>query len=124
MKSEADRPFALYEREIQQARTEKVDLVELEDVCKWLRKANERARSKDKTAPLLIVIHDESTKVRATERWRMEAKGFHVTRSYCASASPTTRAGNRFGVRIFNHVFSLYEWVHRAYIFNRTSPFT
>lgn len=106
-KSEADRLFAIFERYVKDARKQGTDLVEIADLCKFLAGKNQAARSADATAPLLVIINDVgSQKKPANERYRLQAKKFHITRTYCLSSAPVAQGPSRLGVKVFNHVFS------------------
>ncbi|CAK9082215.1 unnamed protein product [Durusdinium trenchii] len=106
-KSEADRLFALFESYVKDARRQGKDLVEITDLCKFLQEKNLAQRQKDPTAPFLIVINDVlSKKQPVAERFRLTAKGFHITRTYCVSSAPAVHRHSRLGVKIFNHIFS------------------
>ncbi|CAK9019088.1 unnamed protein product [Durusdinium trenchii] len=106
-KSEADRLFAIFERNVKDARKQGTDLVEIADLCKFLADKNQAARSADATAPLLVIINDVgSQKKPANERYRLQANKFHITRTYCLSSAPVAQGPSRLGVKVFNHVFS------------------
>lgn len=104
-KSEADRLFALFETYVRHARTQQTDLVEVADLCTYLRDRNEQQRRRDPTAPFLEVLDDSSSLKRpAGERRRLVIKHFQITKSYCISA--VANSYTALGVRIFNHIYS------------------
>ena len=54
-----------------------------------------------------MIINDVgSQKKPANERYRLQAKKFHITRTYCLSSAPVAQGPSRLGVKVFNHVFS------------------
>eukprot|EP00435_Cladocopium_sp_Y103_P043634 s2225_g12.t1 len=107
MKSAADSLFGLFAKYMTIAKSRRVDIVEIADLKKFLVQINAEQRARDPTAPHLVVLVDtDSTKVPSTERHKLKATGFSITKSYCISSVPTAQRGWRFGVRVFNHVFS------------------
>ena len=107
MKSAADSLFGLFAKYMTIAQSRRVDIVEITDLKNFLVQINAEQRARDPTAPHLVVLVDsDSVKVPSTDRHKLKATGFSITKSYCISSIPTAQSGWRFGVRVFDHVFS------------------
>ena len=83
-KSKADRLFALFERMVKEAKQQQKGLIEISDLHKYLQDSADNRRRQDPTSPFLCVIDDSSAQKKpAGERFALNIKNFHVTRTYC-----------------------------------------
>ena len=103
LKHDVDRLFGWYEQAIANAKDEKSSILTIEALRDVLQSYFRRMQQEDPGAPVVKVLLDVDSQV-PSQSYKLVLENAEISRSYCFGAVPAPRA--KFGVQLYNHVFS------------------